>query len=42
MKSKVSLENVAKEFEYTQEMMYLCRKSTFKCDWSEMELDKTA
>ena len=42
IKSKFSLENVAKEFKYTKEMMYFCRKSTFKCYWSEMELDKTA
>ena len=26
MKSKFSLENVAKEFEYTNKMMYICRK----------------
>ena len=41
MKGKFSLENVAKEFEYTKESMCLCRKSTSKCEWKELQLDKS-
>ena len=30
-----------RKLKYTKELMCLCRKSTPKCDWKELELDKT-
>ena len=41
MKAKFNLENVAKEFQYTKELMGLCRQPNMSCKWEEFEKGKT-
>ena len=41
MKGKFNLENVAKEFSYTKELMGLCRQPNVDCNWKEFDQGKT-
>ena len=41
MKAKFNLENIAKEFQYTKELMGLCRQPIMSCKWEEFEEGKT-
>ena len=40
MKGKFNLENVAKEFKYTKELMGLCRQPNLNCNWKEFDQGK--
>ena len=42
LKEKISLENLAKDFKYTNDCMLLNRQNKANCTWDELENDKTA
>ena len=42
LKGKISLENVAKDFKYTNDCMLLNKQNKANCTWDELENDKTA